>query len=127
MDLLQSVSKNFDINLMIKSFSRQTIHNLVNKLKTMRLLRDMKQKHNCRVLIEDKLDDMGARLEHTTRKSLKGLDQEIGVPKSSARRAIQLLKLRPCETTVIHACLAAMQSSYQGSFLQLLSTVCHQK
>jgi hypothetical protein len=53
----------------------------------------------------------GARLEHKTRKSLKRLAQEIGVLKSTPRRATQLLKLRPCKTTVIHA--------LQGSFLQL--------
>jgi DeoR/GlpR family transcriptional regulator of sugar metabolism len=40
------------------------------------------------VLTEEKLDDIGARLEHTPRKSLKRLAQETGVSKSSARRAI---------------------------------------
>jgi hypothetical protein len=52
--------------------SRQTIHNLVNKLITMGLLIDKKQKHKRRVLTE-KLHDIGARLEHTPRKSLKRL------------------------------------------------------
>jgi hypothetical protein len=33
-----------------------------------------------------------ARLEHTPRKSLKHLAQEIGVSKSSAQMAVQLLK-----------------------------------
>jgi hypothetical protein len=47
------------------------------------------------MLTEDKLDDIGARLEHTPRKSLKRLAQETGASKSSARRATQLLKLRP--------------------------------
>jgi hypothetical protein len=63
------------------------------------------------VRTEEKLDDMGARLEHTPRKSLKSLAKETGMSKSIARRATQLLKLRPCKTTVIHACLAATQSS----------------
>jgi hypothetical protein len=44
------------------------------------------------VLTEEKLDDRGARLEHTTRKSLKRLTQETGVSKSSARMGTQLLK-----------------------------------
>jgi transposase len=48
--------------------SRQTIHNLVNKLRTMGLLIDKKQKHKCRVLTEEKLDDIGARFKHTPRK-----------------------------------------------------------
>jgi hypothetical protein len=102
--------------------SRQTIHNLVNKLRSTRLLIDKEQKHKCWVL-----DDIGVRLEHTTRKSLKCLAQETGVSKSSARRAIQLPKLRPYKTTVIHASLAAAHSSYQGSFLPFVSTVCRRR
>jgi transposase len=72
--------------------SRQTIHNLVNKLRTTGLLIDKKQKHKRRVLSEEKLNDIGARLEHTRRKSLKGLSQETGVSKSRAGTATQLLK-----------------------------------
>jgi transposase len=44
--------------------SKQTIHNLVNKLRAMGLLIDKKQKHKRRVLTEEKLDDIGARHEH---------------------------------------------------------------
>jgi hypothetical protein len=73
--------------------SRQIIHSLVNKLRITRLLTDRKTKHKHRVLTEDKLDDTGARLEHTTRKSLKRLAQGTGVLKPSARTATQLLKL----------------------------------
>jgi hypothetical protein len=46
-------------------------------------------------VLTEKLDDKGARLEHTHRKSLKRLAQETGVPKSSARTATQLLKAMP--------------------------------
>jgi hypothetical protein len=42
--------------------SRQTIHHLVNKLAG--LLTDKKLKYKRRVLTEEKLDDVGARLEH---------------------------------------------------------------
>jgi hypothetical protein len=59
------------------------------------------------VLTDEKLDDIGARLEHIPRKSLKCLAQETGVSKSSARIASQLLKLIPYKTAVIHACLVA--------------------
>jgi hypothetical protein len=45
------------------------------------------------MLTEEKLDDIGARLEHTPRKSLKRLAQDTGVSNSSARTATQLLKL----------------------------------
>jgi hypothetical protein len=70
--------------------SRQTIHNLLNKLGTTGLLIDKKEKHKCQVLTEEKLDDTGARLE--PRKSLKHLAQETGVSKSNARMATQLMK-----------------------------------
>jgi hypothetical protein len=66
--------------------SRQTIHNLVNKLRTMGLLTDKKMKRKYQVLTE-KLDDIGTRLECTPRKSLKHLDEETGVSKSSAKTA----------------------------------------
>jgi transposase len=91
--------------------SRQTIHNLVNKVRTTGLLIDKKTKHKRRVLTEEKLDEIGARLEHAPRKSLKHLAQETGVSKSSARTAIQLLKLKPYKTTAIHTSLAAARSS----------------
>jgi transposase len=67
--------------------SRQTIHNLVNKLGTTGLLMDKKAKHKRRVLTEEKLDDTEVRLDHAPRKSLKRLAQETGVSKSSARMA----------------------------------------
>jgi transposase len=47
--------------------SRQKIHNLVNKLRSTGLLLDEKQKHKRRVLTEEKLDDIGTRLEHILR------------------------------------------------------------
>jgi hypothetical protein len=53
-------------------------------------------------VLTEKLNDVGARREHTPRKSLKHLAQETGVSKSSAR-STQLLMLRPYKTTVIHA------------------------
>jgi hypothetical protein len=75
----------------------------VNKLRTTRVLIDKKQEHKRQVLTEEKLDDVGARLENTLRESLKRLAQETGVPKSSASTATQYLKLRPYKTTVIHS------------------------
>jgi hypothetical protein len=46
----------------------------------MGLLTDKIQKHKRRVITEEKLYDIGARLEHTPIKSLKRLAQETGVP-----------------------------------------------
>jgi hypothetical protein len=82
----------------------------VNKLRSMGLLIDKKQKHKRRVLTE-KLAGIGARLEHAPTKSLKRLAQESGVSNSSSRTATEFLKLRPYKTTVIHARLAAARSS----------------
>jgi hypothetical protein len=42
---------------------------------------DMKKRKR-RALTEDKLDDIGARFEHTPRRSLKLVAQETGVSKS---------------------------------------------
>jgi hypothetical protein len=75
----------------------------VNKLRTTEFLIDKKTKHKHRVLTEEKLDEIGARLEHKPRKSLKCPAQGTKVSKSSARTATQLLKLRPYTTTVIRA------------------------
>jgi hypothetical protein len=70
--------------------SRKTSHNL-NVLR-MGFVNDKKQKHKIRALTVVKLNDVGARLEHTPTKSLKRLAQETGVSKSSARTSTQLLK-----------------------------------
>jgi hypothetical protein len=43
---------------------------LMNKLKSTGLLIDKKQKRKRRVITEEKLDDIGARLQHTPIKSL---------------------------------------------------------
>jgi hypothetical protein len=63
------------------------------------------------VLSVDKLEDIGARLQHTPRKSLKRLAQGTGVSKSRARKATQMPKLSPYKTTEIHAQLAAARPS----------------
>jgi hypothetical protein len=61
--------------------TKQTVHNLVNKLRLAGL-----KKHKRRVLTEETSDDTGARFQHTPRKSLKRLAQETRVSKSNARR-----------------------------------------
>jgi hypothetical protein len=48
------------------------------------------------------LRGVGARIEHTPRKSLKYLVHESGVSKCIVRRVTQMLKLTPYKT-VIHA------------------------
>jgi hypothetical protein len=51
--------------------SRQTIHFLVNELRTAGLLIDKKTKHKRRVLTEQKLDDTGASSNSRTEEELK--------------------------------------------------------
>jgi hypothetical protein len=92
---------------------------MVNKLRITGRLIDKKQKHKLRVLTEEKLDDIKARLEHTPRKSLKRLVQDFGVSNSSARRATQLLKLIPCKITVIHALQSLAGFSFVVGFCSL--------
>jgi hypothetical protein len=96
-DLLESVGKHFSINFMMKEFpaDKQFIIWWINLEQ-----RDKKTKHKRWVLAEEKLDDVGARLERAPRKSLKCQAQETEVLKSSARMTTQLLKLIPYKTTV---------------------------
>jgi hypothetical protein len=54
------------------------------------------------VLTEEKLDNIGARLETSPRKSLKRLAPEMNVLKTSARKVTKLLKLQVNKTTVVH-------------------------
>ncbi|KAJ4451291.1 hypothetical protein ANN_02752 [Periplaneta americana] len=55
-----------------------------------------------RVLTEEKLDEVGARLGHSPCKSLRRLAQEVNIFKTSAYVAAKLLKLKPYRLTVVH-------------------------
>jgi hypothetical protein len=61
------------------------------------LLLIVKNKEN-----KEKLEEIGARLEHAPRKSLRCLAQETGILKSAAT-ATKLLKLTQYKVTVLHA------------------------
>lgn len=54
------------------------------------------------MLTEETLDDIGAGLENSPRKSLKRLVRETGVLRTSALRTKKALKLRPYKTNVVH-------------------------
>jgi hypothetical protein len=64
--------------------SRQSIHYLVNKLKTTGSLLDKKPDRKQNVLTEETLDNIGARLETSQRKFLKLPVQETGASRISA-------------------------------------------
>jgi hypothetical protein len=51
--------------------NRNTVHNLVSKVRTIGILIDMEPKHQHWILTEEKLDEFGAQLEHLPCKSLK--------------------------------------------------------
>jgi hypothetical protein len=87
-DLLKRVGENFDVNFVMKGFPADKQFMICRTDLEQRDI-DKKQKHKRRMLTEEKLDDIGARLEHTHRTSLKRLAQETGVSKSSARTPTQ--------------------------------------
>jgi hypothetical protein len=57
-------------------------------------LLDKKIKRRCHTMTEEKLDDIGARLENLPRKSLAKLNQQADISVSSARTT-KLLKSCP--------------------------------
>jgi hypothetical protein len=105
--------------------SRQSIHSLANELRSTGLLIYKKEKHKRLVLTEEKLDDVGVRLQHTPRKSLKRLAQETGVSKSGARGEHNCWNLDPVKQQKSTPCFRA-RSSWQNYFLQFC-TVCHRR
>ena len=106
--------------------SRSTIHDLVNKVKRTGSFLNKKRVQQRRVLPEEKLDEVRARLEHTPKKSLKVLAQETNISKSTAAVATKLLKFKLYKVTVVHAlqpqdpvcrvnfCYWFLQSIYDG-------------
>jgi hypothetical protein len=82
--------------------SKQSTHNLVNKLKTTGSLLDRKPNRKRNLLTEEKLDDNGARLETSPSKALIRLAQETSVSERTASRATKLLKVRPYNLKVVY-------------------------
>jgi hypothetical protein len=90
-NLLESVGENFELILWWKSSQQTNNSSFGEYTKNNGTLNRQETKNKRRVLTEN-LHDIGARIEHTPRKSLKRLAQETGVSMSSARTATQLLK-----------------------------------
>ena len=82
--------------------NRDTVRQLVNKMRETGSLLNKKKRIRKRVLTEEKLDEIGERLEHTPTKSLRRLGQEARISKSSAWRATKMLKLKPYKVTIVH-------------------------
>jgi hypothetical protein len=80
--------------------SRNIFNNLVNKLRTTSRLVDKKTKHKCRVLTEEKLDDIGAssnpRMEKLKKKR-KNISREISNIAAENRQKVNENLFRLCE------------------------------
>ena len=79
-----------------------TVYKYVKRFRATGSVLDTKRSRRRHVLTVEKLDEIGARLETSPRKSLAQLAQETGVSESSARNAVQLLHERPYEITLVH-------------------------
>jgi hypothetical protein len=62
---------------------------------------DKKYARQNAVLTEETLDEIGARLEHSLRKSLARLAQQAQLSKTTAWRATKNLHVRPCKITQV--------------------------
>jgi hypothetical protein len=80
--------------------SGDTISKLVKKVRTHGVLLDKLLKIN-RVLTKEELDDIGRRLENSSRKSLRRLALQSGDFVGSAWTATELLHIRPYKITVV--------------------------
>ncbi|XP_069683645.1 uncharacterized protein [Periplaneta americana] len=75
--------------------SREAVRKLVNKLRETGSILDKKRRVKRRVLTEEKVGEVGERLEHSPQKSLLRIAQETAISMTSAWRATKLLKLKP--------------------------------
>jgi hypothetical protein len=76
---------------------------------------------HCGVLTEEKLDEVGARLEHTLQKSLRCLAQEAHLSKLLVVTAKNLLNLWQHKAAAVHAlqpCDLAGRINFCSWFLQ---------
>jgi nitrogen-specific signal transduction histidine kinase len=78
-----------------------TILRLVKKVRSTGSFLDKKYTRQNTVLTEETLDETGARLEHSPRKSLARLAQQAQVSKTTAWRATKNLHLRPYKLTQV--------------------------
>ena len=69
-------------------------YRLVKKFNETDSVQNKKPQVNKLVLTEEKLDEIGFRLEQSPQKSLCQLAQQVGVSKSSVQHATKFLKLK---------------------------------
>jgi transposase len=78
-----------------------TILRLVKKVRSTGSFLDKKYTRQNAVLTDETLDEIGARLEHSPRKSLTRLAQQAQVSKTTVWRATKNLHLRPYKITQV--------------------------
>jgi hypothetical protein len=126
-NLPEYVVENFDVNFAVERDPSRTIHNLVNKLRTTRLLIDRKMKHKRWVLTEEKLDDIWARLnihlENHWNVYLKRLEYQSLVQE----RQHNCWSLDPIEQQKYTNTLQSRDPANMVYYLQLIFTVCRRR
>ena len=85
--------------------SREAVCLFVNKLRETGSILDKKRNVKRHVLMEQKLEEIGERLENSPQKSLRRLAQETNISKALAWKATKLLKLKPYKFTVVQELL----------------------
>ena len=85
--------------------SREAVRLLVNKFRETGSIFDKKRNIKWHVLTEQKLEEIGDRLENSPQKSLRRLAQESDISKASAWKATKLLKLKPYSVIVVQELL----------------------
>ena len=93
-----------------------TIRRQAKRFKETGSVKNRKVNHQCHVLTEETLDEIGERLEHSPKNLLTCLSQETGVSVSSVQRATKLLKL--------HIHIVNIHTSTQWEFLSRHVTNC---
>jgi hypothetical protein len=96
---------------------------LVKKVRSTGSFLDKKYTRQNAVLTEETLDEIGARLEHSPRKSLTQLPQQGHVSKTTAWRATENLYLRQYKITqvqVIEECNYGRRTHFCNWFLQVV-------
>jgi hypothetical protein len=84
---------------------KATIHNIITNLCPAESMQDKNKHRKRRVLTEEKLDDIGTRVERRPKKFLRLVIHQCGFAKSTAHVAIEFLKLEPYKTIIVHPLL----------------------
>ena len=103
--------------------NREAVRLIVNKFKEMGSIINKKRIVKRRMLTEQKLEEIGERLENWPQKSLRRLAQETDISKASAWKATKLLKLKSYKVTVVQELLPRDNQSRLSFFNWILRNV----